>query len=110
MDTFEAKAFLNLIAAEEQRRRSLLPEDDGNGLAYDQWMFTDLPFLHDLCFLYLVAVRHHVERRLLFFAACATEHGKPITLREYWAEQDAVKTKGWREIKRRLHPERCARY
>ena len=52
-DSSDAKAFL--INAEKQRRFSLLPKDEGTGIAYDHWMFTDLPFLHDLGILNLVA-------------------------------------------------------
>ncbi|PYT27287.1 MAG: hypothetical protein DMG58_20615 [Acidobacteria bacterium] len=59
MDLTHAKAFINLVTAEYKRRADLVPEDEnGTGCPYDQWMFTDLPFLHDLCILYLVAVRH----------------------------------------------------
>lgn len=46
-------------------------------------MFTDLPFLHDLSLLFFVAIRHHIERRLIYFAACATGHGNAIKHAEY---------------------------
>lgn len=110
MDVSDAKDFLRLVSAECERRAALLPEgDDG----YHQWMFTDLPFLHDLCILYLIAVRHHVERQLLFFASQATEHGNRITHEEFIAVRDSIATKragSWKEIVTRLKPETCARY
>jgi hypothetical protein len=115
MDLTDAKAFINLTSAEYKRRADLLPQDDeGAGYAYDQWMFTDLPFLHDLCILYLVAVRHHIERRLLFQATCALGHGKKIKRSECEAEQKILLAmphgQRWREIDRRLQPKQCARY
>jgi hypothetical protein len=77
-------------------------------------MFTDLPFLHDLCILYLVAVRHHIERLLLFYAACALGHGNKIQRSEFEAEQKILlampASKRWKEIDRRLQPKNCARY
>lgn len=111
MDVKDAKAFVNLITAEAKRRRYLLPED--GEAAIDQWMFTDLPFLHDLCVLYLIALRHHIERRLLFFASCALRGGKRIKHSEFKSERDklrAMKGKLWKEIDRRLQPSKCARY
>jgi hypothetical protein len=115
MDLTDAKAFITLVAAEYKRRADLLPEDDdGTGYAYDQWMFTDLPFLHDLCILYLVAVRHHIERRLLFFATCATGHGNKIKRADFERAQRSLlalpQGKRWKEIARRLKPTQCARY
>jgi len=115
MDLTDAKAFINLITAEYKRRADLLPQDDdGTGYAYDQWMFTDLPFLHDLCILYLVAMRHHIERRLLFLATCALGHGKKIKRSEFEGEQKILLAmphgKRWKEIDRRLQPKKCARY
>lgn len=114
MELSDAEAFIKLVASEYDRRQSLLPENDNSGLAYDQWMFTDLPFLHDLCVLYLIAVRHHIERRLLHFATRATEHGSRIKKSDYESRQKQLLTlpqgKRWKEIEKRLTPNRCARY
>lgn len=111
MDTSDATAFVNLVTAEMERRRKLLPEDDdGTAYAYDRWMFTDLPFLHDLCLLYLVALRHHIERRLFFFAVCATRAGKPIKKATFYRRQRELKKKGWKEIARRLKPDGAVHY
>ncbi|MGH9444355.1 MAG: hypothetical protein ACRD3O_01235 [Terriglobia bacterium] len=79
MDLTDAQAFIDLVSREYERREALLP-GGGDGAGYDQWVFTDLPFLHDVCILYLVAVRHHIDRRLLFLAACALP-SVPIMLR-----------------------------
>jgi hypothetical protein len=68
MDISDAKAFIDLVNAEYKRRWDLLPEDDdGTGYNYDQWMFTDLPFLHDLCMLYMIARPLRSNSRSLCF-------------------------------------------
>ena len=53
--------------------------------AYDQRLFYDAPFLNELCIVFLVALRHHIERRLTLFAACAADAGRPITRQEFSA-------------------------
>ena len=82
MESSDAKAFINLVTEEARRREALLDDADPN-YAYDQWMFTELPFLHDLSLLLLVAMRHHIERQLLYLAACAAGHGNTINRNEY---------------------------
>ena len=115
MDFTDAKAFIDLITAEYTRRADvLLQEDDDTGYGCDQWIFTDLPFLHDLCILYLVAIRHHIERRLLFLATCAIDDGHKIKRSEFESRQktllDMNLYERWKEIDRRLQPKKCARY
>ena len=113
MESSDAKAFIDLVTKEARRRETLL-EDADPDYAYDHWMFTDLPFLHDLSLLFLVAIRHHVERRLLYHAACATGHGNAIKRAEYDVRLKALLTlplgKRWKEIDARLNPTMCARY
>jgi hypothetical protein len=113
MDPRDAKAFVDLLVTEANRRRALLPDDDGTGLAYDIWT-SDLAFLHDLSLLYLVALRHHIERRLLFYAVCATGHGKPIKratfVKRHRVLQKLHMGKRWNEIDRRLNPSHAAHY
>jgi hypothetical protein len=94
MEISSAKPFLDLLAAETRRRNELLRASDPEH-AYDQWMFKDLPFLHDLSLLFLVAIRHHIERRLLFLAACATDHGNPITRDETTEACENFKRCNW---------------
>ena len=64
MDLAEAKAYLSVIKAEE-RRRAILRRDEEPDIAYDQRLFTDAPFISELCLVFLVSARHHVERGLL---------------------------------------------
>jgi hypothetical protein len=75
-----ARAYLGVIKAEERRRSERLDREDPN-IAYDQWLFTDAPFIGDLCLVFLVALWHHVERQLLHFAACAADQGEPLAER-----------------------------
>ena len=113
MEISDAKAFINLVTGEALRRQALLKDADPD-FAYDQWMFTDLPFLHDLSLLFLVAIRHHIERRLLYFAACAAGHGNPIKRAEYDERTKELlrmpQWKRWKEIETRLAPAQCVRY
>jgi hypothetical protein len=39
--------------------------------------------LNELCIVFLVALHHHIERRLIVFAACTADGGKPITGSEF---------------------------
>jgi hypothetical protein len=113
MEISDAKSFINLVTEEARRREALLKDADPN-YAYDQWMFTDLPFLHDLSLLFLVAIRHHIERRLLYFAACATCHGNAIKRSDYDQHMKALLSlplgKRGKEIEARLSPTKCAHY
>lgn len=113
MEISDARAFLDLVTAEARRREQLLSDAEPD-YAYDQWMFSDLPFLHDLSLLFLVAIRHHIERRLLYFAACATGHGNPIKRAEYDQRIRALLKmspgKRWMEIDARLAASQCVRY
>jgi hypothetical protein len=113
MDMSDAKAFVDLVTTETRRREKLLTDGDAD-YAYDHWMFTDLPFLHDLSLLFLVAIRHQIERRLLHFAACATGHGNPIDRAEYDKRLNALHTMSlgarWKEIEARVNPAGCVHF
>jgi hypothetical protein len=113
MEISDAKSFIGLVTEEARRRQALLENADPD-YAYDQWIFTDLPFLHDLSLLFLVAIRHHIERRLLYFAACAMGHGSAIKRAEYDLRMKALLAlplgKRWKEIEARLSPTKCAHY
>jgi hypothetical protein len=112
MELTDARAYLDVIKAEEQRRAQLLP--DHPDAAYDRWFFYDAPFINELCIVFLVALRHHIERRLIFLAACAADGGRPITKEEFLArvkELSNLKASArWDEISGRLTPDRCAHY
>jgi len=106
----DAKAYLDVIKDAEQRRAKLLPDDPD--AAYDQWLFHDAPFINELCIVFLVALRHHVEHRLTFFAACAADGGKPISRTEFsdrMKQLSKPKAK-WDAIEKRLHPDQCVHY
>ena len=112
MELTDAKAYLNVIKTEERRRAELLP--DNPDAAYDQWLFYDAPFINELCIVFLVALRHHTERRLTFFAACAADAGKPITRQEFSTRMKELSdlniAKKWEEIGRRLEPNQCSHH
>lgn len=79
-----AKGMVGVIRAEQQRRSDLLLETAPDA-AHDHWLFTDTPFINELCLMLLVALRHHVERELVRFAARSTGDGKEINRQEYQA-------------------------
>jgi hypothetical protein len=70
-----------LIRAEEKRRSAELANIDSDA-AYDQWIFQDRPFINEMCLMLLVAIRHQVERELLFIAARVNRSGT-ITRKEH---------------------------
>jgi len=117
MDTHILKNIIAVIRTEQERRTSLLNVDDPN-FAYDQWLFTDEPFLNEFCLMFLVTLRHQVEREQVGLAARAADRGKEISGQQY---QERVKQlqktnkKGnknwdWTEINKRLKPESCEKY
>ena len=112
MELTDAKAYLDVIKTEEQRRAERLT--DHPDAAYDQWLFHDAPFINELCIIFLVALRHHIERRLIFLAACAADGARPITKQEFFARMKELsglkKNAKWDEIRKRLTLEQCAHY
>ena len=46
--------------------------------AYDQWLFTDEPFVNELCLVLLVVIRHQLERELLGLLARVIVDAKEI--------------------------------
>lgn len=109
METDILKQMIDVIKAEEQRRWSLLTDKDPN-FAYDQWLFTDGPFVSELCLMLLVSLRHQVERELVGLAARAADDGKEISGQEYQEKVKQLrKGKGWNweEINKRLKFKSC---
>lgn len=113
MDLSDAKAYLSVIKAEHKRRAILLRDEDPNA-AYDRWWFHDAPFVNELCLVFLVSLRHEIERRLLQFAARAVDDGRPISSAEYSQRVDELKNRSimdrWKEIKKRLKIAACTHY
>jgi len=114
METDILKQMISVIRTEEQRRALLLTDQDQN-FAYDQWLFTDEPFVNELCMMLLVTLRHQVERELVSLAACAADDGQEISDQQYEEKVNQLrKNKGigwdWGKIKDRLKLESCEGY
>lgn len=82
MDFETAKAMIDVVKSERQRRADRLRNEDPE-FAGDHWLFTDEPFANDMCLMVLVAVWHQVERELVWLAACVTKDGKSISREQY---------------------------
>jgi hypothetical protein len=79
--TVAMRAF-QVIKSERDSRASRLSNDDPD-YAYDQWLFTEAPFISDMCLTLLVAVHHQVERDLLRLSARCTTDGADLTGEQY---------------------------
>ena len=110
MDTRLAKDILNVIRSEQRSRASLLAGKDPD-FAYDHWLFTDAPFVNELCLMLLVALRHQVERELIAFAARAADDGKEIDRRQYQQRMKELQKQPtrprWKTIEDRLQLKLC---
>jgi hypothetical protein len=111
MESGILKGMIAVIRAEQERRRSLL-RDEESDFADCHWQYTDAPFVNELCLMLLVTLRHEVERELVGLAARAAEGGKEISGQQY---QDRVrevrellrKPTGWKKINATLKLECC---
>src|SRR5579871_3296324 len=81
MQTKVLREIISIIRTEEGRRASTLPE--GQDAALDRWLFDDEPFVSNLCLMFLVALRHQLERELLDLLARSGHHGKEISGKKY---------------------------
>ena len=112
MDIAKARAVLSVIKEEDGRREEL--REKNPEFAYDQWLFSDAPFVREFCLLVLVGVRHHIERRLLHFAACAADGGNPIKRKGYEQRLNHLRNlprqKCWGEIDKRLDVQKHKHY
>jgi len=111
MKTGILKEVIAVIRAEQQRRASLLTDEDPN-FAYDHWLFKDEPFVNELCLMLLVTLRHQVERELVRLAARAADEGEEISGQQYQEKVEQLRKRlrkrgGWNEIKDRLKLESC---
>lgn len=82
MDAHVIRDIIDVIRTEQRRRASLLTDEDPNA-AYDQWLFTDGPFVSEVCLMLLVGLWHQIDRELLGLAARAGDDGKDISPEEY---------------------------
>lgn len=85
MNTQIFQEMINVIRMEQDRRSSALKGQDPS-VTYDQWLFTDKPFLNELCLMVLVTLRHQVERQVVGFAARADKSSTEISGRQYREE------------------------
>jgi hypothetical protein len=56
-----ASQMIKVIRTEKKLRSGRLRQADPIA-AWEQWLFTDLPFINEMCLILLVAIRHRVER------------------------------------------------
>lgn len=110
METHVLKQMIDVIRVEEQRRaerRANMHPD----VTYDQRLFTDTPFLNELCLMLLVALRHQVERELVLLAARLADDGSEITVEQYHKnvhkERELLKRDGLKRIFKRLDVKSC---
>lgn len=110
MNTQIVQEMIDVIRMEQDRRSSILKDQDPN-IAYDQWLFTDEPFLNELCLMVLVSLRHHIERQMVSLAARADESGNEIGDEQYQEKMKQLRKtnkKGqnigwdWAKIQKRL--------
>jgi len=81
MNSKTAREILGVIRVENQHRADQLDDQDPDA-AHDRWLFTDEPFINEMCLMVLAAVHHQVERELVFLAARANR-GETITREQY---------------------------
>ncbi len=81
-------------------------------VTYDQWLFTDAPFVNELCLMLLVALRHQVERELVLLSARLADDGDEISVEQYHnnvqKERKLLKKRdGWKRVLKRLDVKPC---
>ena len=68
MNTGIAGGMIEVIRSERQRRLDRLRDEDPD-IAYDHWLFTDEPFINEMCLMMLVALHHQAEREIICLSA-----------------------------------------
>ncbi len=111
METHVLKQMIDVIRVEGQRRAKRRA-DMHPDVTYDQWLFTDAPFVNELCLMLLVALRHRAERELVLLAARLAEDGSEISVEQYHKnvhkERELLKERdGWKRIFIRLDVKSC---
>jgi len=98
MNTSVAKSLIDTIREEKKRRYERLSFADAE-LAYDQWLFTDEPFINEMCLMLLVAIRHQCERELVQLAARVVNQGAAMSFEEFKRNVRRLeKPHCWKEI------------
>ncbi len=85
LDADVLKKMIGLVAAEEFRRENQLNQMPVD-VAYDHWLFTDMPFVNEMCLWLMVALHHQVERELMSLAVRAVDDCKEISYEKYSQE------------------------
>jgi hypothetical protein len=101
MNFTTAREMIGVIRAERQVRANRLRDEDQD-FAYDQWLSIDEPFVNDMCLMVLIALRHQVERELIFIAACV-DVGEAITVEKYHENVAKYREKGWKNLEVKLN-------
>ncbi len=118
VDTKILKDMISVIRTEQIRRMSLLQDEDTNFL-YDQWSFSDGPFINELCLMFLVTLRHQIEREVVRIAARSNENRIEISGKQYQENirrLRKINQRGknigwdWKEISKRLNLETYENY
>jgi hypothetical protein len=113
MDTHILKDMIALIRTEQERRSSLLNAEDPD-YAYDHWIFWDEPFINELCLMFLVTLRHQVEREFVGLAARAVDGGCEISYTQYKEKINQLRKLNKQqlhdEIEKRLNLKSCRKY
>ncbi len=105
---------LTAVIRTEQRRRAELLRDEDPDFAYDQWIFNDEPLLNELCLMFLVTLRHQIERELVWIAALAADDGREIEGEQYRERVEELRVGlinwDWKRIGGRLKLKACTEY
>jgi hypothetical protein len=102
-----ARDMLAVTRAERQRRIDALEAVDTDW-RWDQWTFSDEPFVNEMCLVLLVSIRHLLERELVRLGARVSADGEPIPGKEYWrlvaSEREALRRRdGWKKLAAKLN-------
>ena len=111
MDTRILKEIIALIRKEQEQRSSLLCAEDHDYIN-DYWPHFDDRFLNELCLMFMVTLRHKVEREINRLVARAVPNDKEIS-NQQCQERTKQPRKGkeyWKGIKKRLTPESCDKW
>jgi len=113
MDAKLMRSIIDVIKAEEKKRSKRRSKLDAN-LAYDHWLFNDLPFVNELYLMLLVAISHQIEKELLLLAARAGDGATEMTRAHYDREIESLLNKKnaerWKTIEKRLSLQRSPEY
>jgi hypothetical protein len=103
MDFKMARDMIGVIGTERRDRFNRLKNEEPD-FAHDQWL-SDESFISDMCLMVLVALRHQLERELIFLAARANVD--TITHQEYRQKiiglRQEIKENGWKNLIKTLN-------